>query len=58
MRNLQDLKMQDENAEKREKQIIKTSIVGIIANVVLAIINKGYSWFDSKFHCNNSRCSK
>lgn len=38
MRNLQDLKMQDENAEKREEQIIKTSIVGIIANVVLAVI--------------------
>ena len=38
MRNLQDLKRQDENAEKREKQIIKTSIVGIIANVVLAVI--------------------
>lgn len=38
MRNLQDLKRQDENAEKREKQIIKTSVVGIIANVVLAVI--------------------
>lgn len=38
MRNLQDLKRQDENAEKREKQIIKTSVVGIISNVVLAVI--------------------
>ncbi|MDU7411977.1 MAG: cation diffusion facilitator family transporter [Anaerococcus sp.] len=38
MRKLQDLKKQDENAAEREKQIVKTSVVGIIANVVLAAI--------------------
>lgn len=38
MRKLQDLKKQDENAAEREKQIVKTSIVGIITNVVLAAI--------------------
>lgn len=38
MRKLQKLKKQDENAAEREKQIVKTSIVGIIANVVLAAI--------------------
>lgn len=38
MRKLQDLKKQDENAAEREKQIFKTSVVGIIANVVLAAI--------------------
>lgn len=38
MRKLQDLKKQDESAEKRENQIVKTSIVGIVANVVLAAI--------------------
>lgn len=38
MRKLQELKKQDENAAEREKQIVKTSIVGIIANVVLAAI--------------------
>lgn len=38
MRKLQELKKQDENAAEREKQIVKTSVVGIIANVVLAAI--------------------
>lgn len=38
MRKLQDLKKQDENAAEREKQIVKTGVVGIIANVVLAAI--------------------
>ncbi|BFL72195.1 cation diffusion facilitator family transporter [Anaerococcus nagyae] len=36
MRKLQDLKGQDENAKKREKQIVKTSIIGIVANALLA----------------------
>lgn len=36
MRKLQDLKKQDDNAEKREKQIVKTSIIGIVANALLA----------------------
>lgn len=36
MRKLQDLKKQDENAQKREKQIVKTSLIGIVANVLLA----------------------
>ena len=36
MRKLQDLKRQDDNAEKREKQIVKTSIIGIVTNALLA----------------------
>ena len=38
MRKIQDLREQDKNSQKRENQIIKTSIVGILANVVLAVI--------------------
>ena len=38
VRKLQDLKKQDDSAGKRENQIIKTSVVGIVANVVLAAI--------------------
>lgn len=36
MRKLQEIKKQDEKAALREKQIVKTSIVGIVANVLLA----------------------
>lgn len=36
--NYKILKKQDDSAGKRENQIIKTSVVGIVANVVLAAI--------------------
>lgn len=37
MNKLQDLKSLDENAEIRQKEIVKTSIIGIIANALLAV---------------------
>ena len=36
MRKLQEIKKQDEKAVFREKQIVKTSIVGIVVNIFLA----------------------